>query len=73
MKNSKKKARRTPATVPSSATKSNKLLSRQQVAERWECCTHTIARRKDIHPVRLGRRLVRYRLEEIEAIEAAAQ
>lgn len=48
------------------------LLTRQQLAERWRCCGHTIARRKDLQPVRLGRRLLRYRLSDVEAIEAAA-
>lgn len=48
------------------------LLTREQVAQRWGCCTHTIARRKDLQPVRLGPRLVRYRLVDVEAIERAA-
>jgi hypothetical protein len=48
------------------------LLTRQELATRWNCCTHTIARRKDLKPVRLGPRLVRYRLTDIETIEAAA-
>lgn len=48
------------------------LLTRKQVAARWHVCPHTVARRKDIQPVRFGRRLLRYRLADIEAIEAAA-
>lgn len=48
------------------------LMTRQQVAQRWNCCPHTVARRRDLHAVRLGRRLVRYRLSDVEAIEAAA-
>lgn len=48
------------------------LLTRRQLAQRWHCCVHTIARRKDLDPVRLGRRLLRYRLSDVEAIEAAA-
>jgi hypothetical protein len=48
------------------------LLSRRQIAERWQCCEHTIARRKDLRPLRFNRRLIRYRLEDVEAIEAAA-
>lgn len=47
------------------------LLSRRQVAQRWGVCQHTIARRNDLHPLRFNRRLIRYRLEEIEAVEAA--
>jgi hypothetical protein len=50
----------------------NVLLSREEVANRWSCCPHTIARRKDLKPLRLGRRLVRYRLSDVEAIEMAA-
>lgn len=49
------------------------LLTRKQVAQRWACCEHTVARRKDLHPVRLGRRLLRYSLAEIEQIEASAK
>jgi len=49
------------------------LLTRQQLAQRWHCCVHTIARRKDLQPVRLGRRLLRYRLADVEAIEGAAK
>lgn len=48
------------------------LLSREQVAARWNCCPHTVARRKDLKPLRLGRRLLRYRLCDVEAIEFAA-
>jgi hypothetical protein len=48
------------------------LLSRRQLAQRWSCCPHTIARRKDLKPVRFNRRFLRYRLADIEAIEAAA-
>jgi hypothetical protein len=48
------------------------LLSRRELADRWHCCIHTIARRHDLQAVRLSRRLLRYRLKDIEAIEAAA-
>src|SRR5437867_12406972 len=48
------------------------LLTRRQLAQRWNCCPHTVARRPDLQPVRLGPRLVRYRLAEIQEIEAAA-
>jgi len=48
------------------------LLSRRQLADRWGCCPHTIARRKDLKPVRFNKRFLRYRLADIEAIEAAA-
>jgi len=48
------------------------LLSRRELAQRWNCCIHTIARRHDLQAVRFSRRLLRYRLKDIEAIEAAA-
>ena len=48
------------------------LLSRQELAARWGVCAHTEAQRKDLRPVRLGPRLLRYRLAEVEAIESAA-
>ncbi len=48
------------------------LFSRRELAQRWNCCPHTIARRRDLEAVRLSRRLLRYRLKDIEAIEAAA-
>lgn len=57
---------------PTTGFNSPELLTRAQLAVRWGCCRHTIARRNDLHPIRLGRRLVRYRLKDIEAIEAAS-
>lgn len=57
---------------PQSDQRISKLLSRRQVAQRWNCCEHTVARRKDLKPLRFNRRLLRYRLTDIEAIEAAA-
>ena len=48
------------------------LLTRRQVAQRWNCCGHTIARMRNLRPVRFNRRLLRYRLEDIQAIETAA-
>jgi hypothetical protein len=51
---------------------SSQLFSRRQLAQRWNCCPHTIARRTDLNPLRFNRRLLRYRLEDIVAIEAAA-
>ena len=58
---------------PSAGSSRESLLSRREVAKRWQCCIHTIARRRDLEPVRLGRRLLRYRLQDIEAIERAAK
>lgn len=48
------------------------LLSRKQVAQRWGCCEHTIARRTDLTPLRFNSRLLRYRLQDVQAVEAAA-
>jgi hypothetical protein len=48
------------------------LLTRRQVAERWSCCPHSVARRTDLKPVRFNKRFLRYRLSDIEAIERAA-
>jgi hypothetical protein len=61
-----------PTNQPKAGLSIVGLLTRQELATRWNCCTHTIARRKDLKTVRLGPRLVRYRLTDIEAIEAAA-
>lgn len=49
------------------------LLTRKQVAARWRVCAHTVARRRDLQPVRLGRRLLRYRLSDVEAIEGGTR
>jgi len=45
------------------------LLTRKQLADRWQVCPHTIARRKDLNPIRLNRRLLRYRLADVVALE----
>jgi hypothetical protein len=45
------------------------LLTRKEVAQRWRCCVHTVARRKDLNPVRFNRRLLRYRLADVLALE----
>jgi hypothetical protein len=47
-------------------------LTRRQLAERWSCCGRTIARMERLTPVRFGRRLVRYRLSDVEKIEEEA-
>lgn len=57
---------------PQAPVPTQRLLTRQQVADRWNVVTHTIARNKGLHPVRFNRRLIRYRLDEVESIEAAA-
>jgi hypothetical protein len=48
------------------------LLTRKELALRWHCCAHTIARRTDLKPVRFTCRMIRYRLSDVLAIEAAA-
>ena len=45
------------------------LLTRRQVAERWQVCEHTVARNRNLKPIRLNRRLLRYHLSDVEAIE----
>ncbi|MGA2662136.1 MAG: hypothetical protein ABSH34_32050 [Verrucomicrobiota bacterium] len=46
-------------------------LSRKALARRWGTCAHTIARRKDLKPLYLNSRLIRYKLADVQAIEAA--
>jgi len=46
-----------------------KLFTRREVAKRWACCEHTVARCEALKPIRFNKRRLRYRLEEIEAVE----
>ena len=49
------------------------LISRKKLASRWNCSIETLKRREKVgilQPIILGR-LVRYNLEDVEAIEAA--
>jgi hypothetical protein len=51
------------------------LLSRKQVAKRWEVCTETVKRRERsglLPPVRFNQRLTRYRLRDVLALEQEA-
>lgn len=51
------------------------LVSRKWLAERWSCSIETLKRmekRDQLHPVKLGRRMLRYRLSEIEKLESEA-
>ena len=57
---------------PNSPAQQTALLTRRQLAARWGCCGHTISRMKDLRPVRFNRRRLRYKLEDILQIEAAA-
>ena len=50
-------------------------LSRKELAQRWRCCMETIKRREKsrvLKALKLGR-LVRYRLADVEALEAEAE
>jgi len=50
------------------------LISRQRLASRWELSLESLRRRELaglLHPVRLGRRTVRYRMSEVLALENA--
>ena len=51
------------------------LLSRRALAQRWSCCNETLKRRERegiLKAIRFNQRLLRYRLSDIIAIEAAA-
>lgn len=48
------------------------LLTRRELARRWACCEHTVARVKSLKPLRFNKRMLRYRIADVEAIEAAA-
>lgn len=52
------------------------LLSREMLQTRWSCSKSTLHRMEragTLTPLRIGKSLVRYRLEEIERIEAQAE
>ena len=42
------------------------LLSRAEVARRLGVCVHTVARNKQLTPIKFNARLVRYRIEDVE-------
>jgi predicted site-specific integrase-resolvase len=62
--------------MPTQATTiPEQLLSRKAVAERWQTSVETVKRREKeglLRAIRFNERLLRYKLSEIEAIEAAA-
>ena len=50
-------------------------ISRKALAQRWSCSVETIKRKEKVgilNPLRLGKRFLRYRLSDIEAIEKAS-
>ena len=52
------------------------LIARRALALRWGICLETLKRmeaRGLLHPIRFNQRLLRYRLDEVEAIEADGQ
>jgi hypothetical protein len=54
---------------------SEQLLTRRALSQRWSCCVETIKRRERqglLKAVKFNQRMLRYRLADIEAIEAAA-
>jgi predicted site-specific integrase-resolvase len=54
---------------------SEQLLSRKAVAHRWQTSVETVKRREKaglLKPIRFNQRLLRYKLSDIEALEAAA-
>jgi hypothetical protein len=55
--------------------RTEQLISRKTLAERWSCSTETIKRRtRDglLHPIRFNARMIRYQLSEIIRIEQDA-
>ena len=51
------------------------LLSRKAVADRWQTSVETVKRREKaglLKALRFNQRLLRYKLSEVEALEAAA-
>ena len=58
--------------MPTFTSREVRLITRKQLAERWQCDPATIMRRKDLMPLRLGESLIRYSLSQVEDIEAKA-
>jgi hypothetical protein len=51
------------------------LISRPALARRWGCHVETLRRREkegQLHPMQMGKRMIRYRMAEVLAIEAGA-
>lgn len=51
------------------------LISRPGLARRWGCHVETIRKREregQLHALQMGERMIRYRMSEVLAIEAAA-
>ena len=58
--------------MPTVISREVRLITRKNLAERWDCNPFTIMRRKDLTPIRLGSTLIRYSLSQVEDIEAKA-
>jgi hypothetical protein len=61
--------------VVKTSSSGEELISRPELARRWGCHVETLRRRERegfLHPMQMGRRMIRYRLAEILAIEAEA-
>jgi hypothetical protein len=55
--------------------RTEQLISRKALAERWSCSTETIKRRtRDgvLHPLRFNARMIRYQLSEVMRVEEEA-
>ena len=62
--------------VPPLSKQPEQFLTRRELAARWRCSTETIKRRQRaglLHPIRLSRRSLLYKLSEVEAVKGAAQ
>jgi len=61
--------------IPSPPEQPEQLLSRKAVAARWQTSRETVKRREKaglLKATRFNQRLVRYKLSDVEAFEAAA-
>jgi predicted site-specific integrase-resolvase len=53
-----------------------KLLSRKELAQRWDCHIETLKRweaRGRLKPIKVGYKFLRYRLSDIEALERKSE
>jgi len=60
------------STLKSNSSPTAKFLTREQLSDRWSCSVSSIKRMEAAHELQatiLGRRIVRYPLVHIEAIE----
>jgi hypothetical protein len=64
------------ASSSTPSTENDFLLTRRQVAARWAVSLATIKRREAagiLHPLRFSRRMIRFKLTEVLAVERAVE